>query len=404
MEMELSKDQGLAYPLGFQVAVAEAGIKRLGLDTLLLVADEPVLTYGMFTTNAVKAAPVLWDQKQLQGGGRKIQALLVNSGNANAATGEQGLRDVEELMTLLADELGIEPEQALMCSTGIIGERIPMDKMKRIIPILVDRLSPEDDGAAEAIMTTDTFPKAYSLTIQIGGQDVSLSGITKGAGMIHPNMATMLSFITTDVDIEEDILKVVFQNAVRKSFHSITVDGDQSTNDTVLLMASAQAANPVLDSVESEDTQLFEQALTTLMCALAKDIVRDGEGATKFIQITVHGAANDEQAYSVAMAIARSSLVKTAMFGQDPNWGRILSAAGSCGVSFDPAQVVLKVQDIVLFADNALVLQDKGILAEPMQQEQIMIDLSLGQGAGSSTVWTSDLSYDYVKINAEYHT
>jgi glutamate N-acetyltransferase/amino-acid N-acetyltransferase len=399
--------QGLTFPKGFRVATAFAGIKSKGLDMLLLVADKPVFTTAMFTTNQAKAASIILGQAMLQRTKGLSQAILVNSGNANSATGEQGMNDTLKLIACVAQELELSSEMVVTSSTGIIGEFLPMEPMTDAIVQMAQALSDEDTGSAEAILTTDLRTKAYSVSLDLAGHEVRISGIAKGSGMIHPNMATMLSYVTTDVVMEPFVLDAIFKDCVHKSFHMMTVDGDQSTNDTVLLMNSALADNAPIDDILSEDAQSFQTALLLLMQKLAKDIVRDGEGASKFIEVQVKGAVSEDDAYLVASKIAQSSLVKIAMFGEDPNWGRIVAAAGSAGVSFDLTKVKITLQGQLVFDWENILLSNKADKAEMdrlMKEKEIQILFDLGQGTQSATMWTCDLSYDYVKINAEYHT
>ncbi len=395
--------EGLTYPKGFRVATGFAKIKSQGPDMLLLVANQPVTTCAMFTTNQMKASSVILGAETLAVSKNQAQAILVNSGNANAATGTEGVQDTRDLIHTVANALQIDSSYVLMSSTGIIGERLPVPAMQSEIQAMVSQLSDQDSDSSQAILTTDTCTKTYSCSFVLGEDEVRISGIAKGSGMIHPNMATMLSYITTDIHIDATLLESIFRDCVQKSFHCITVDGDQSTNDTVILMASGLSSSSLVTDTSSVEATTFCEHLFVLMQELAKDIVRDGEGASKFITVKVTGAASDEDAYKVAMAIAQSSLVKTAMFGCDPNWGRIVAAAGSAGVVFDPAQVTLSLQDQVLLQNNTLVTTKEALKSE-MKESNLLIHIDLALGQSQSECWTSDLSYDYVKINAEYYT
>ena len=291
-----------------------------------------------------------------------------------------------------------------MSSTGLIGKPLPMDKISQGISSLVSQLDYDDKGSDQAILTTDTVTKSYSLSFYLDDKEVRISGIAKGSGMIHPSMATMLAYITTDCAIDADLLDAFMKEAVGESFHAITVDGDQSTNDTVLILSSSLAGNKIIKDALSEEAQMFRFYLKALLKQLARDIVIDGEGATKEIEICVKGACSYKDALIVAKAIACSSLVKTAIFGEDPNWGRILASAGSCGVSIDPLLCKLTLQGCLIFSSGELILENKSDLEQSMKEKIIQITLELGSGDYSAHVVTSDLSYEYVKINAEYHT
>ncbi len=336
--------------------------------------------------------------------GGAARAVIVNSGNANAATGEEGYQDAVKMARFCAGALQIDEAQVLVASTGVIGRRLPIDKVAGNVSRLVQGLSPGGiPEAAEAIMTTDRYPKIQYREGAVGGTDVCICGIAKGAGMIEPGMATLLSFVLTDADVDDAALKRALREAVDRSFNAISVDGCMSTNDTVLLLANGLAGNRRIRT-STRDYAVFADLLTGALTELAKMIVRDGEGATKLIEIVVEGAKTAGDARSVAYQIARSNLVKTAFYGGDPNWGRILSAAGAAGVALDPTAVELTFDGLPLFRQGQGISSHLKELAEVMKKEQIRVVLKLGQGSKSFRVYSSDLTLDYVKINAHYTT
>jgi glutamate N-acetyltransferase/amino-acid N-acetyltransferase len=331
------------------------------------------------------------------------QAVVVNSGNANACTGETGMRNAREMTEIAALLLGVKPELALVCSTGVIGRPLPMEKVQDGIHAAVKALSRDGGGdAARAIMTTDTVPKEVAVEFEIGGKAVRLGGMAKGAGMIAPNLATMIAVLTTDAAVPLNALDLSLRWAAERSFNCITVDGDMSTNDTVLLLANGASGAP---QVRDEKAQrAFEEALEHVTSTLARGLVADAEGATKLVEVRVEGAEDYAAARTVAMAIANSPLVKTAIFGQDPNWGRILAAAGSAGVEFDAGHVGLSLGGRELVRGGQPVECSEERLREALAADEIAIALTVGDGPHGATVWTCDLTYDYVRINAEYHT
>jgi len=399
----MAKDEQKFEVPGFQAAGIAAGIKEDGRkDLALLYSEVPSKAAGVFTTNVFKAAPVLLDMERIRGGAAR--AVIVNSGNANAATGEEGYQDAVKMARFCAGALQIDEAQVLVASTGVIGRRLPIDKVAGNVSRLVQGLSPGGiPEAAEAIMTTDRYPKIQYREGAVGGTDVCICGIAKGAGMIEPGMATLLSFVLTDADIDDAALKRALREAVDRSFNAISVDGCMSTNDTVLLLANGLAGNRRIRT-STRDYAVFADLLTGALTELAKMIVRDGEGATKLIEIVVEGAKTAGDARSVAYQIARSNLVKTAFYGGDPNWGRILSAAGAAGVALDPTAVELTFDGLPLFRQGQGISSHLKELAEVMKKEQIRVVLKLGQGSKSFRVYSSDLTLDYVKINAHYTT
>ncbi|HET58552.1 MAG TPA: bifunctional glutamate N-acetyltransferase/amino-acid acetyltransferase ArgJ [Deltaproteobacteria bacterium] len=390
---------------GFRAGGVACGIKGNGKkDLAIIVSEEPAAAAAVFTTNRFKAAPVVHDMNKITSG--KAQAVFINSGSANAATGEEGDADAGSMAEIAAKCLRIDSSLVLVASTGSIGSRLPMDKIAKGAPLLADGLNGEEDGlmqAAEAITTTDRFIKTAGRRFTIDGKDVSLCGIAKGAGMIEPDMATMLAFFMTDAAIEQSVLSRMFKKAVDQSFNTITVDGCMSTNDTALILANGRAGNRPLQ-VRSANGQIFLEALLETAIELAAMIVRDGEGATKLIDITVDGARNRTEARRIAYAVGRSNLVKTAFFGGDANWGRIISAAGSVGIPIDPRRLTLYFEDCLIFTHGQGVGGNEKKLREIMKRDTVSIRIKLAEGSGTFRVFASDLTHDYVDINALYHT
>lgn len=396
---------GITTPLGFKAAGVHAGIKKNGKEDVgILYSTVPAAAAALFTTNQMAAAPVLVSREAISRG--KARALVVNSGCANACTGDQGLVDAREMAHKTAQALSLDDCEVLVSSTGVIGVNLPMDKVTAGIAQAAAALSEQGhDSMLAAIMTTDTFSKSCAYEFTLGGKTCRMAGIAKGAGMIHPNMATMLSFVTTDAAIEPALLKQALTEAVELSFNMISVDGDTSTNDTIAVMANGQAGNPVITSADSQDYQEFYTALRQVCTDLAQLIVRDGEGATKFLEINVTGALSFADAKSAAMAIAKSPLVKTAFFGQDPNWGRILCAVGYSGAKSQPDKTSLDIGGLTIVSNGQGAAGfDTAKLKEIMAAKDIAITVNLGLGQASATVWTCDFSYEYVKINGEYTT
>lgn len=390
---------------GFSFSAVAAGIKYADrLDLGLIYADAPAVTAGVFTTNQVKAAPVLLDLERLKEG--RCQAVLVNSGSANACTGEQGMKAAVETSKAAAAALDISEEMVQLASTGVIGSQLDVEVFKNHMTPLVDGLAPGNfEEVAKAIMTTDTVSKTVYRTEKIGGKDVRFMGMAKGSGMIMPNMATMLSFVVTDARISFTELNRSLKSSVEPTFNRITVDGDTSTNDMVLVMANGAARNPWIDDPAYEQYHLFQNALESILKELALKIVRDGEGATKCITIRVCGARTDGEAESMARTVANSNLVKTAFFGEDANWGRIIAAMGRSGVKFNPNKV-----DIA-FGDTVIVMSGRGLgekaesaASRLIKEKSFAVCIDLKDGSGCEEIYTCDLSVDYVKINADYRT
>ena len=389
---------------GVTLSTAASGMKYAGRDDMLLMRLEDGGTLAaVFTRSDMAAAPVVWCRQQLAGGGTP-RALLVNAGNANAFTGDGGMAAVEACCRGMASRLGCAPGEVMMASTGVIGE--PLDTT--ILAAQFDSLVAGVAGwqaAAEAIRTTDTFAKGAGASASIGSRTVHISGIAKGSGMIAPDMATMLGFIATDAALPRDVLAALLAEATKHSFNAITVDSDTSTNDSVYLMASGRAGNPPVSSAADPALDSFRAALDTVMQDLAKQIVRDGEGASKFITVRVAGAADDDAARRIGMAIANSPLVKTAIAGEDANWGRIVMAVGKAGAGVDPQQLDISVGGLRITAGGArLEGYDEAPVATHMKGDEIDIEVRVGDGPGGARIWTCDLTHGYVSINADYRS
>ncbi|MDO8785561.1 MAG: bifunctional glutamate N-acetyltransferase/amino-acid acetyltransferase ArgJ [Syntrophales bacterium] len=383
---------------GIHVGIKEGGRK----DLALIFSRAPAKATGVFTGNCFKAAPVILDMERIKTG--MAQAVLVNSGNANAATGQEGYKDALAMSGGISEKLGIRDELVLIASTGVIGNRLPMKRIEAGMGRLVEGLHANGiPDAEEAIMTTDKFPKIAFRKEMIGSKEVTLCGIAKGAGMIEPNMGTMLAFFMTDADIDHHTLNVIFRQAVNKSFNAITVDGCMSTNDTAIILANGVAGNNPIKR-PSRNLTIFKEMLFSAMFHLAQSIVRDGEGATKLIEIVVEEAKSTGDAKKVACKIANSNLVKTAFFGGDPNWGRIVSAIGSAGIAVPVDTVRIYLEEIPVFACGQGIAGQEKRLLEIMGKTDISIIIKLGTGNKKFRVYTSDLSFDYVKINAHYRT
>lgn len=397
-------DGWVTAPQGFLAAGVKAGIKASGNhDVAVIYSTVPASTGAVFTQNKMCAAPVLLSREVAQES--VAQAIIVNSGCANACTGEQGLLDAREMQAFAADLLGIEPQNVYVCSTGVIGHFLPMDKIKNGLADAVDVMDEnEGESCAMAIQTTDTFIKRAAYEFEVGGKTSRIAGIAKGAGMIHPNMATMLTFLTTDAAIAPDVLKRAVKAAADKSFNMVVVDGDTSTNDSMIVLANGLAENEIIFSEEHPDYQAFFEALVTCAQDLAKLIARDGEGATKFLEVNVVGAATWEDAKAAAMAIAKSPLVKTAFFGEDPNWGRIVCAAGYSGAAMNADKVNLSIGGVRLVENGMNCNIPLTSLTDIMSEHDITMTIDMAAGNECATVWTCDFSYEYVKINGEYHT
>jgi len=399
---------GITAPKGFRAAGIHCGLKRHTKDLALIVSDVPAVAAAMFTTNKVQAAPLLVDQEQLKTGST-FRAVVVNSGNANAATGEKGLEAAWTMVNETAPLVGVAPTEVFVSSTGVIGQYLPMEKVIAGIKQAAKLLSKDHHSdAAQAIMTTDTFPKEVAVRLTLAGATVTIGGVAKGSGMIAPQLAgpphaTMLAYVTTDTDISQVLLQSVLEKGVSQSLNRITVDGDTSTNDTILALANGTAGNAPLEA-GSPDLEAFSAAFEALLKKLAKMIARDGEGATKLIEITVTGARSEEEAAKAASAIARSNLVKTAVHGEDANWGRILAAVGYSGIDFNPAETMIYFGDLKILGKNYSIEFSEEEAKKILAKCQVKLTVQLNSGPCSATFWTCDLSKEYVRINASYRS
>ncbi|HEY7284378.1 MAG TPA: bifunctional glutamate N-acetyltransferase/amino-acid acetyltransferase ArgJ [Vicinamibacterales bacterium] len=397
---------GITAAQGFRAAGISAGIKASkGLDLALLVADAPASAAAVFTTNLAQAAPVLVSREHLQKTGGQARAIVVNSGCANACTGDAGMRDAREMASETARLVGCPAEQVLVASTGVIGVGLPINKIRLGLPEALKALGPGEDrgaNAARAIMTTDPFPKEAAARISIGRgvADVAIGGMAKGSGMIEPMMATMLGFLTTDAVVPAPLLDRALRAAVDVTFNAITVDGECSTNDCVMLLASGASGSAITESTYPA----FVDGLTAVCRELAIGIVRGGEGATKLVAVRVTGARSAADAKRCAKAIANSPLVKTAVHGGDPNWGRLIAVAGRAGVGFELGRAAVTIGPVVLFKDGRPHDENAPLAADYLKGKELDITVHLGVGSETATVWTCDLSADYVRINADYRT
>ena len=393
---------GVTAARGFRAAGVSAGIKaNQGLDLALIVSDAPATAAAVFTLNKAQAAPVLVSKSHLMKSGGAARAIVVNSGCANACTGADGLQAAHDMAAETATLLHCPVEQVLVASTGVIGVALPMHRVTRGLPVAVGALAADQGAAAaRAIMTTDPFPKEASTTVAAATGSFAVGGIAKGSGMIEPMMATMLAFVTTDAAVPKALLDRALREAVEDTFNAITVDGDSSTNDCVFLLANGASGVTVDDTTYGT----FVNALRDVCRELALGIVRGGEGATKLVAVTVNGAATSSEARRCAKAIANSLLVKTAIHGGDPNWGRLIAVAGRAGVAFDLEKAAVTIGDIVLFKDGAPHDDRAPKAAEYLQGTTLAVGVDLGVGGAASTVWTCDLSAEYVRINADYRT
>lgn len=401
--------QGITSPIGFSGASIFSGIKKKKKDLTMIASEKPCAYAGVFTKNIVKAAPVIWNQNRLKEKS-PIYGVIINSGNANACTGVQGDLDAQTMARLLGEGLGVLESNILVASTGVIGKLLPMDiveeGIKNLVPLKASTKAAGDD-AAEGIMTTDTFPKMKTVSLMIDQKKVTISGMAKGSGMIHPNMGTMLSFITTDANIDQETLNICLKEVINDTYNMISVDGDTSTNDMVLVLANGMSECTQL-TIGSPQYDAFKEAFYQLNEELAKLIIRDGEGATKFLEVTVKNMSSKAEARKMVHAIITSNLVKTAFFGEDANWGRILCALGYSGAMFDPSLVqvnyVSEAGEIVLLENGNPVLFDEEYALTILKEKDIQVIVDCNQGDESAKGWGCDLSYEYVKINGEYRS
>ncbi len=395
---------GITAPLGFLAGGVAAGIKKRGLpDLALVVSERPGPIAGLFTRNQLPAAPVLLDRRHLRY--RRGRAVIVNSGNANACTGSRGLADAEEMARLVARGLHARPRTVFVGSTGVIGQPLPMSRIRRGLPTLLQRLRRSGGrDAARAIMTTDRRIKEVAVQDRIAGHLVTVGGMAKGAGMIHPDMATMLAYLSTDAAIAQPALQQSLRHAVNRSFNCISVDGDTSTNDTVLCLANGMAGNPTLRA-GSPGFAAFRRLLDYACHSLAMQVCRDGEGVTKVVQVLVVGARSSAHARRAATVVATSCLVKTALFGEDGNWGRIMAAIGRAGIGLNPKRIGLSFDGVpIVKGGTGLGPAAERRLAQIVRRREFTITVNLGQGRARAQLWTTDLSYDYVRINASYRS
>ena len=400
----MAHDQNaICAPLGFSASGVAAGVKaNAALDLAVIASDRPACAAGLFTTNLVCGAPVDVSQRHIEGG--TARAIVVNAGNANACTGERGEADALEMCRRTAAALGCDAGQVLVASTGVIGRPLAMDRIALGIDAAVDALGPEGgDDAARAIMTTDTVPKTAARTLDVGGTRVTIGGMCKGAGMIAPRLGTMLAFVTTDATLSATALGTALADAVEQTFNRVTVDGDTSTSDMVLALANGAAGAPEIQP-GTRAFAAFASELTALCRELARKIAQDGEGATTFVTVRVDGALSDDDALRAARTVAESPLVKTAVFGNDPNWGRIAAALGRSGAQFYPHRLRIRLDDLLIFEDGQPTSFDQADAERIVGQPALTIAADLGSGSAHAEMYTCDLSYDYVRINADYTT
>jgi glutamate N-acetyltransferase/amino-acid N-acetyltransferase len=395
-------DGGLLAPRGWSAAATRANIKGSGgekLDLALLVSERDCAAAGVFTQNQLRAAPVRWCQQLLPA--PNMRAIIVNSGNANACTGEQGHRAAADMASLAAAALGIEPRQVLVASTGVIGVQLPMERLRAGVQEL--RLGVDGNAFNDAIMTTDTRRKQAAVAVEIGGREVRVGGVSKGAGMIHPHMATMLCFIISDAAVEPDVLPSTVRQAADRSFNMLTVDGDTSTNDTLVVLCNGAAGNPPIRS-GSPEAALLGEAIEHVALSLARQMAADGEGASKTLEVRVMGAASEADARVVAKAVAASNLVKCAAYGNDPNWGRVFMAIGNTPARLDESRLALSMNGMRLVSGGVATNFDPKAVSEAMRTSLICIELELGVGSEQATALGCDMTTEYVTINADYTT
>ena len=403
MFSEANAKAGVTFPKGFQAAGVKAGIKKSGnLDVAVIYTEKKAAVAGTFTKNAVAAAPVHVSKEVVAT--HTAHAIVANAGCANACTGAQGEADAAAMQRIAADALGCSAQDVIVGSTGIIGQLLPMDKVEQGIHAAVKNLSVDGSvDAGNAIITTDTYSKAGATSVMIGGKEVRFGIIAKGSGMIRPDMATVLCFITTDADIDGILLQEALSEVIEHSLNMISIDGDMSTNDMAIVLANGAAGNPKITE-KNADYEAFKETLLALCQGISEKIAADGEGATKFITVHVKGAKSFADAKTVGMSVANSPLVKTAFFGEDPNWGRVICAVGYAGVPMDPNRTTVQFGGIPVYADGVGVSYDEDALRAVMTAHDIVVEVDLKDGDSEAKVWTCDFSYEYVKINGEYHT
>jgi len=397
-----SLSPGVAAASGFVAVGVACGVRDAGRRDLgLLFSELPCETAAVFTSNAVKGAPLVVTREAVEAGG--VRAVVANSGNANAATGEQGIEDARTMQALAAEALGIQTGEVAVASTGVIGVHLPMEKISSGIRAASGELGEGGAGFAESILTTDTRVKEAAVRAEIGGRTVTVGGTAKGSGMIHPNMGTMLAFLTTDAAVEKRCLKETLNRVTDRTFNRVTVDGDTSPSDMALLMANGSAGNEPL-TLDSPDYPIFAEAVEGVAQTLAREIARDGEGATRLVEVAVEGAASEEAAVALAKNVIGSSLVKAAVFGEDANWGRVLTAMGNSGVTFDPDGVELWFGPVKVFCGGEPAAHEEAEANATLASGEVKIAARLSEGDASATAWGCDLSYEYVRINGSYRT
>lgn len=401
-EIVVIEDGSVTLPKGFKAGGMHCGIKRKRLDLGYIVSDVPATVAGVYTTNIFQAAPLLVTQESIAKE-NKVQAVLVNSGNANACTGEQGLLDAYKMQKEFAKELGIQDHLVAVTSTGVIGELLPMDQVESGIKQILQMKYENEENFKQAILTTDTCIKQIAVQVKIDGKTVTIGGAAKGSGMIHPNMATMLGFVTTDANVANEDLLSALKDITNQTFNMITVDGDTSTNDMVLVMANGLAGHEQLTK-SHPDWDVFKEGLKIVSEELAKKIARDGEGATKLVEVQVNGAYSHNAARAVGKSIISSNLVKTAIYGTDPNWGRIVTAIGYSGVPVEPNCIEVSIGTFKVFENGLSCPIVEEEVKEYLELDTVKIIVELNQGDYDATAWGCDLTYDYVKINASYRT
>lgn len=405
--MNVIEGKSVSCVKGYRAAGLSVGLKRSGKpDMGLIVSDRPAVSAAVFTTNVVKAAPVLLDQEYVKH--PTTRALIINSGIANACTGVQGLEDAKAMAECVAEHVGCDPKEVLVYSTGVIGQTLNMELIRRGIGLCAGALASDGDEVHRAIMTTDTKPKCVFVEVPVGGVTVSICGIAKGSGMIHPNMATMLSYVITDAAVSKELLTEMQKEITDTTFNMVTVDGDTSTNDTATIVANGAAGNPLIDSRENEDYQAFYDAVYYVTETLAKAIAADGEGATRLMEVVVEGAESREQARTCARAVASSNLVKAAIHGADANWGRVVCAMGYSGADFDPMKVDVAFESargsIDVYLQGVPLLFDEDRALEILKEDTVRIRIHMHSGEERIVAWGCDLTKDYVEINGSYRS
>lgn len=396
----------ITAPKGFAATGVACGLKKDNrLDLALVVSEVPAVAVGVFTKNVVKGHSLQRTMDMIKSG--LASAVIINSGNANACVGEAGYRDAETMADLTAAELGCPVEQVLTGSTGVIGKRLDLDAVHRGVQEACASLASSEEAghrAEQAIMTTDLVPKECVVTFELEGKTITVAGMAKGSGMIHPNMATMIGVLTTDCAVEHDVLSALLKTSVNQTFNRVSVDGDTSVCDMVIALANGKAGNPAVRSVDSAAAQQLQKAITIISTQLARLIAQDGEGATKLVEIQCQGARTADDAYKIVQAVGKSPLVKTAIFGEDANWGRILTAAGYSGAEFDPEKCDIYLGDLKVCENGTALLFDEAAAKVILQQKEVLIRILLREGTAFDRLWTCDFSYDYVRINGSYRT